>query len=192
MNPNAVLQIGAHEGLPFASGQRITLTSPRTVLDRTPPAADDSYQRIVCESARRQSHPSRYFAAALLATLNCVALSAAPPKKPPAPQPTEVKITSVPPALPSEVKIIATPEPKAESTEERKARASHEANEQGLTDYTRILANATVGLTLVAFWDEKLNPFDIKFMNYKTHVCADAECGNYVDSRFYGEISQKA
>jgi hypothetical protein len=44
---------------------------------------------------------------------------------------------SVPPAQPTEVKIIEAPVPRAETPAERISRLSHEANEQGLTSYTR-------------------------------------------------------
>jgi hypothetical protein len=51
---------------------------------------------------------------------------------------------------PTEVKIIEAPAPPLETASEKEARLSHEANEQDLTAYTRILAWATGGLAVVA------------------------------------------
>jgi hypothetical protein len=52
---------------------------------------------------------SRIFTATTLALLSCAALPASSQKTPPAPQPTEVKIVSVPLLQPTEVKIVSVP-----------------------------------------------------------------------------------
>jgi len=101
----------------------------------------------------------------VLALFTCAAFSAPRPASPPPdPPPTEVKIISVPAAQPTAVKIISTPAPKTETIGEREARLSHEANEQGLTDYTRILANATMGLVLVAVFQALLFLWQLIYM----------------------------
>jgi hypothetical protein len=80
--------------------------------------------------------------------LACAAFSAPRPSSPPNPQPTAVKIISAP-SQPMEVKIVEVP-PKTEAVGEQESRLAHEANEQGLTEYTQILAKATIVLVAVA------------------------------------------
>jgi hypothetical protein len=48
------------------------------------------------------------------------------------------------------VNVTADPEPKAEGAEAQRREIIHEINERGLTDYTRVLAVATIGLIIVA------------------------------------------
>ncbi len=79
-------------------------------------------------------------------------------------EPTEVKIISEPPAPPSEVKIIGVPNPLPESSEQKKSRLSHEANEEGLTRYTESLASATRVLVVVAIFQALLFAYQLFYM----------------------------
>ena len=80
-----------------------------------------------------------------VSTFLAYAALSAPRHAPPSnPKTIDVKIISVPPVQPTEVKIIEAPAPPLETASEKEARLSHEANEQDLTAYTRILAWATV------------------------------------------------
>lgn len=77
---------------------------------------------------------------------------------------TDVKIISMPPAQPAEVKIIEAPAPPLEMASEKEARLSHDANEQDLTAYTRILAWATGGLVVVAMLQAALFFWQLVYM----------------------------
>jgi hypothetical protein len=75
----------------------------------------------------------------------------APSSKPPAPKaPASAPDLRGTDQNPVAVKVISSQEPKSETPVERESRRLHEVNEKGLTDYTRILADATMGLIVVA------------------------------------------
>jgi hypothetical protein len=65
---------------------------------------------------------------------------------------------------PVSIKVISTPDAKAENSEERERRVTHEANEQGLTDYTRGLMWATLGLVCVAMIQAGLFVWQLVYM----------------------------
>jgi hypothetical protein len=102
--------------------------------------------------------------ATILVLLTCTALSAQRHAPPSNPKTTDVKIISAPPVQPNEVKIIEAPAPPLETASEKEARLSHEANEQGLTAYTRILAWATGGLVAVAILQAALFFWQLVYM----------------------------
>jgi hypothetical protein len=89
-----------------------------------------------------------------------------PPKIEPAPQPqqqgsTETRGTD---QNPVSVKIISTPDTKAETPEERERRMAHETNEQGLTDFTRALVEVTAALAIIAFIQAGLFVWQLGYM----------------------------
>jgi len=78
---------------------------------------------------------------------------------------------------PVAVKVISTPDAKAENAEERERRITHEANEQSLSDYTRLLAYGTFGLALVAAIQAGLFVWQLGYMRkglVDAKVSADA------------------
>jgi hypothetical protein len=99
----------------------------------------------------------RSFAAAILALLGCIAHSAPSPKPP---QPTEVKIISVPPTQPTEVKIVSTPP--ATPTEVKITSAPVDESAHELVTGTWVLVGANVVLCLATFGGSLLQSRDLR------------------------------
>jgi hypothetical protein len=138
----------------------------------------------------RQKH---FWFAAILVTLVCVsaateAQQSTQPvrqrthadqkaKEPPQPQQQPATETRGTDQNPVAVKVISAQDAKPESPEDRERRIAHELNEQGLTDYTRILANATIALIFIAALQAGLFLWQLGYMRVGLHdakVAADA------------------
>jgi hypothetical protein len=111
----------------------------------------------------------RISSAPVLLLLTCTAFSAPRSSPPtPAPQPTEVKVISVPPAQPTEVKIISTPP--ATPAEVRIVSAPENASERNLVTVTWLLLFANVLLCLVTFGVSWIQSRDLRLRDRRTMV----------------------
>jgi hypothetical protein len=93
----------------------------------------------------------RISSAAILLLLTCAALSAPRPSSPPPnPQPTEVKVISVPPVQPTEVKIISTPP--ATPTEVKIVATPPDESARALVRWTLGIVVSNAVLCIVTFY----------------------------------------
>ena len=104
------------------------------------------------------------FTLAMFIVFNVTAQSAPGTHKKISDNPTRVIIESLPSAQPTEVKIVATPEPRPELPEERQSRLAHEANESRLAKYTLWLAIATIVLVGIATLQAGLFFWQLRYM----------------------------
>jgi hypothetical protein len=102
----------------------------------------------------------RSITAGVSVLLTCTAFSASRPAPPPNPQPTEVKVVSVPPAQPTEVKIVSTPP--AQPTEVKIVSAPLDESAHNVVTATWVLVIANGVLCIATFAGSWLQSRDTK------------------------------